>query len=210
WETAGGKRARELGADNRGEVRAVDFSRDSKTLVSQGLGGDLVFWDVASGRVCRKLPPAGERFKGFGFRAGPASDGRLVGTTADDGLYLWETGRGRKLHHLPAGHLMAGGFSPDGLVVASAGDQVRVWDADTGQELGRLPGGIRPHHHYFGLPVVFSPDGPFLAVPEIVDADGVLLWDVDSDKGPYRLDGDQGKVPALTFSPDGKTLLTAG
>src|SRR5262249_57048111 len=96
---------------------AVAFPRHGKTLVSQGLGGDLSFWDVATGRLRRELPPAGERFKGFGFRAGPAPDGRVVGTTDDDGLYLWETGRGLVRDPPADSPLAARAFLPAGLPV---------------------------------------------------------------------------------------------
>jgi WD40 repeat protein len=38
----------------------------------------------------------------------------------------------------------------------------------------------------------------------------VRLWDVTTRKSVGRLTGHPGSVDAVTFSPDGKTLATAG
>jgi WD40 repeat protein/serine/threonine protein kinase len=107
-------------------------------------------------------------------------------------------------------------LSPDGKRLASGGREpvVRLWDADTGKELANLLG-----HTNAITTVAFSPDGGTLASGS---GDGsVRLWDMSRVPSsppagrPARLDertvlqGKQGTVYCVAFSPDGKTLATA-
>jgi WD40 repeat protein len=206
-----GKRLRRLDAAHPGGVVAVSFTADGKTLVSHGVGSDLIFWDTATGKEIRRLD---DRPKGFGLRPALSPDGRLIGTTAGlgdaHGLYLWDAATGEERRHFPAGDDQAGAFSPDGLVIASVGEQVKLWDVAAGQEIGRLRGGLHPYRMYYDAPVAFSPDGRFLAAAEIVEGQtGAHVWSVETGKD-FRIDGGQGKVPAVAFSPDGRYFLTAG
>jgi hypothetical protein len=58
--------------------------------------------------------------------------------------------------------------------------------------------------------VAYSPDGRFLAVAEIVaETTGAHLWSVETGKDVH-IDGGQGQVTAIAFSPDGRYFLTAG
>jgi WD40 repeat protein len=210
WDTATGKRLRRLDGHTH-EVVSVSFTGDGKTLVSHGVGSDLIFWDASTGKEIRRLD---DRPKGFGLRPALSPDGRWIATTAGlgdaHGLYLWDAATGAERRHFPAGDDQAGAFSPDGLVIASVGEQVKLWDVAAGQEIGRLQGGLHPYHIYYDAPVAFSPDGRFLAAAEIVEGQtGAHLWSVESGKDS-RIDGGQGKVTAIAFSPDGRYFLTAG
>src|SRR5205085_114846 len=121
-----------------------------------------------------------------------------------------ETGK-RRLDR--AGHgseVVSVAISPDGALVATGGSDrtVRLWDRATAKELRTISTG-------FNNPVgrvAFSPDGKLLAVSTVqgIRNNFAALFDVASGKEVCRLGKDLPALRALAFSPDGKTLATAG
>src|SRR6266545_1519668 len=95
-------------------------------------------------------------------------------------------------------------FSSDGKLVASASTDasVCVWDAATGKQIHRF---LVPSVRHRAL--AFSPDGKMLAAAGWNEA--VRLWDLVSGKELAALqlkEGAEESVPAVAFSPDGRTL----
>jgi WD40 repeat protein/tetratricopeptide (TPR) repeat protein len=95
-------------------------------------------------------------------------------------------------------------FSPNGKTLLTASDdgQVRLWDAATGQPLGPAlmqGSGV--------LIATFSPNGKTVVVG--TRGVGTHVWDVETGK-PVCEPLPHPHVMAVAFSPDGKTILTAG
>ncbi len=137
-----------------------------------------------------------------------APDGQTVASASDDGLVLsWNvaTGLGRILPGKTAMDFSVA-FAPDGKTLA-----VECWDGKHGFiELRGYPDGrvfsTFGEHEGQWFALRFSPDGTILAQ----GGDEVRLWDVATKK---RLDGfrnQRGGASRIAFSPDGKTLVTAG
>lgn len=133
-------------------------------------------------------------------------------------IQIWDANTGEPLfslekHTLPVEALA---FSPDGKTLASGdtGNRIRLWNMDTGTSRATLKIFTGSLHA-----LTFSPNGKLLASGS---SDGkVRLWDATVKKqeglgtlGGYTalltLRGHKNRVSAIAFSPDGKTLITAG
>lgn len=140
-------------------------------------------------------------------------DNTVVLTAGAGGVRLYNRAHGYAVKPLlPASHVVAAAFSPDGKLVAAAGTgadhAAHVWDAASGALLYTL------EHDAGVLSVAFSPDGRYIATGS---ADGTArVW---STAGGLPVTAgfkhDAGKsgdfaVHAVSFSPDSRLLLTVG
>lgn len=101
-------------------------------------------------------------------------------------------------------------LSPDETLIATCSGQQEVvlWDINTGLEVRRLVG----HEGGVGR-LAFSPDGTLIAsgVSELDPLARIKIWQVSDGQLLHTMDGHEfGVVNALTFSPDGQTLLSTG
>ncbi|MGH3195485.1 MAG: AAA family ATPase [Streptosporangiaceae bacterium] len=198
-----------------GRPPAVLSVRGDILAVSNGRG-TVRLWNALTRR------PAGQPIASHHAVTGLAlsPDGKTLAVAAH-GLQLWSTATGRQIGSaLPAAD--AGGpvaFSPDGTMLAAIGtdDKVRLWNVATQRETGTAvtagPGASQGA-------LAFSPDGKIYAT---VGANGTAaLWSVTSQRRIGALMTAAGQeaagaqaaagrpVYALSFSPDGATLATAG
>ncbi len=145
-------------------------------------------------------------------------DGSLLATASHDGtVKLWD------------GHFQAHGFtsvrtinsiatlnheegvtslafSPDGKTLATrCNDQkVRLWDIATRRETVQFPA---PGHTVVPRALAFSLDGRILVIPEL---EGAHLWNVNTKSELGVLPEHSDYTKGLAFSPDGRTLASAG
>jgi WD40 repeat protein/tRNA A-37 threonylcarbamoyl transferase component Bud32 len=161
-------------------------------------------WDLESGKELLSLVLGNSG----GITAVAFSpEGNWIATaTADRLIRVWDATGKETLHitsHAGDVHVNGLAFSPDGRRIAGAsGDRtVRVWDRTTGQQIEVLKG-----HTETVLCVAFNPDGESLASG---DGKGNLnLWQPAFDKGALVCTHNT-DVHGVTFSPDGKRLVTA-
>jgi WD40 repeat protein/serine/threonine protein kinase len=192
------------------EIRRVLFSPDGTHLLTAGFDRAARLWRMAAGQPGVKTLP----HPGVVTTASFSPDGASVLTGCRESARgpgearLWNaaTGelRGKPLTH--RGEVLTAAFSPDGRFVVSGGNDktARLWNALDGSA-------VHPPWEYGKVvaTAAFSSDGRTVALGG--QGGSIRLRDVASGKElaswqAYTIDW----VWQLKFSPDGKTLLSAG
>jgi WD40 repeat protein len=180
-------------------VTNIDFSRDSRRLVSSSQDGTARVWEVANGTTV-------DEFRGHSdivLHAAFNPAGTQVATVAADGeARVWESAPVKTLLGIH-GWVLAAEFSPDGRLVAGAGEDgtVRVWRADTGAQIRSLKVGdaqitsVQFHPRDADLLVTGGEDGR------------VSVWNWRTGHRialhPYS-----DVIHTTAFSPDGKLVVS--
>ena len=190
-----------------GEVKALAFSPDGRTLAAVTSSGMATLWDVES-RSLRRGPFATGSFAAVGVSF--SADGKTLATASSSGVKLWNVATGAALGLVGQGKSADDvAFSPTRPLVAFArnegGDNAEIWDVARGS---RIAGQCRRRQPGGGNAVAFSPDGRMLATAG--DEPLVHLWDVESGKLMREFEQNVGGVLTLEFSSDGKTLAISG
>jgi WD40 repeat protein len=196
-----------------GDLSALTFSPDGRTLAFRGSGGVTLLSSVTRDGSLRAIPTEGTGALAF------SADGRRLITSGalrsmldvsavrlGDAIRIqsWDVDTGNLQHSesIPMlGSPQNVVFSPDGRILASgvgASRAVDVRDVATGKLLGVLDGAGRVDQ------VVFSTDGRTVAFS---DVNRVVLWDLRilMPRRTVPLEGDRTPT-GLAFSPDGSSL----
>jgi len=158
------------------------WSPDDRLAVLGDWGGDVTWWDAATGQP---LAVSQGPHRMAAFRGAFSPDSRLLATASwDNRLVLWDT-RIREVIGKPIrGHLMgvySVAFSPDGRRLATGGmypeDAIKLWNVETGAQLVTLRTPTACIQH-----LAFSPDGNTLAgySGPFPDSSPLYLWHAPS------------------------------
>jgi serine/threonine protein kinase len=194
---------------HRGPIRTAAISPDNRYVLTGGDDNQAILWEFATARPAWKLP----RHRG-GVRAVAFSrDGKLAATAGGDGeVQIWNLD-GRRPEREPFNRdraVTALAFSPHGkrLLAASDVGDAYVWE---------LKGNAEPialaHNSRAVLDVDFRHEGeddPEDRYAQSASDDGkVRFWDLlDTKQEVFSWSVESaGSVMAVTFSPDGQSLL---
>jgi WD40 repeat protein len=221
WEVASGKEVAGNEEAHQGTLTRLAVAANGLVATASDDHTARV-WDATTGQQKLKL------LHDHWVRAVAVSpDGtRLVSSSLDDTVRLWDLGNGRQIYRLP-GHGELGGnrvvsFTADGKRFLSFGDDfyLRVWDVRTGKAV--LEHKIRPA----GIPVpdedddearrgkldfygegAFSADGKMFVV---LAGGKASVFDVETGKEVRQFATELRNSDRIAISPDGKLLLAGG
>jgi WD40 repeat protein len=201
---------------------SLAYSADGATLVSATtspamnrvpISADTTvrFWDVATGNE-RSTSNLKLETKELGQAL--SSDGAtFLGFAGEGQLRLWNTATGREIATFDAyatdpsinhAHMHRMALSADRKILAwTTGPMVMVWDVATGKLQFK-----DFKAHPWSSAIALSPDGKLLAFHRGGPPHVVQFWDWKAHKMIAELEGFQGNVQTLAFSPDGNLLAT--
>ena len=185
-------------------VLSADLSPDERLTASGDYAGNVLIWDVASGRLRRRLNHGCQEVTAVKF----SPDGRKLATTGmDQVIRLWDTEKWTKVAHW-TGHtatICDLDWSPDGRRLASGGRDglVHIRDALTGS----IEKTLRTEADVVRC-VAWSPNGEHFASGN--GEFGVNLWDVQSWERLSTFEGARTKPLDIAFTADGSRLAFGG
>ena len=227
WDVASGHCLHTL-KGHTDEVNTAKYSHDGKRIVSASKDNTIRIWDATTGYCYDTLVGHSKEVLFATF----SQDGkRVVSSSNDRTIRIWDVTKGNCFHTIETNSAyneyyelgllgsvyFTTSFSHDGRNIISTDGKTRcIWDVNTGRCLNTLnkPKGC---FHAYGQHQVYSPDGKknveayyFWAGPNQW-ADYLEIWDVSTVRWllDMELKGHTGHVYNITFSIDGKRIVTA-
>jgi WD40 repeat protein/DNA-binding SARP family transcriptional activator len=190
--------------------RGVAFSPDGRTALigsvqyggawEEETGGELIWWDLATGQEIRRFEPVPPI-----YNVSISSDGRQAVTASGsfDDTMLWDLETGQTVHRWPKNYYgaLAAVFAPDPryFLIGPEG-LIALADAQTGEILRR----------FMGIGATFSidvsPDEKYVLVGDWYGL--LILWNFGTGEEVQRLT-QLGGAYNVVFSPDGQTAFSS-
>jgi WD40 repeat protein len=201
----------------------LDLSPDGRFLATHqyGQGPRITLWNTATLQVAGEIPDAPPYFRRVTF----SPNGRWLVATKEGLLKLWEVPSGRERDSAMSLHdersAEPPSFSPEGKWLAFGIEgpdkwrgPIKIWDLEQGRVHALLP---RTLPIKFYSPLLFSPDGKTLLFTADETKPGewrfvgrLSFWDIGTGVQKPLIEEPPVSYYERVFSPDGRTLATAG
>ena len=201
---------------HRDDVHSARFSKDGEQLVSASSDGSLHVWDVETGLYQQSLVLGAHTDSVSVLAFSEDSKYLASGDRFTERIRVWNVENATQHAILTPGQgdilnpLRELTVSQGIKKLAGSGLQgtIQVWDAATLEELSIVPTGRMLRL----LPLVFSPDGKFLAGQggKNLISNKIVLWQTDFGDHLFTLEGHTRAVREYIFSPDSNILASGG
>lgn len=200
-------------------MSGLSLSRDGRRAIGESQDRSLVVWDAKTGKVMRTLTahiPAGGRPSGMSAMKMTADGRRAMTSGTNNPLILWDVASGSIVTQIQNWkiHPSAADMSADGrrVVVMTDEKQILVVDLPSGhkRQLAWAAGRL--------MSVALSADGRRVVagtdfrVPsqgyQHPDDSPLLVWDLETEAPPRRLDGHGGGITRISLSADGRRAVS--
>jgi WD40 repeat protein len=205
WNLETGKTLHELPIYS---VAALSFSPDGRFLVSGHHGGEIRFWDVATGKKSREWHGRDTRVWCLAWAPAGAV---LASGGESQRVRFWDPATGKEIEASPghAGIVQSVAFAPDGATIASAGVDrtLRFWDWAKAKELRRRDD-VGDHWGLEGL--AYTADGKaLLSMAKGLPAAVFRQWDPATGAPSKTFGAKKVYVSTYALMPDSETLAAA-
>jgi RNA polymerase sigma factor (sigma-70 family) len=210
WDVDTGAEVQQFRTRGKG-VQALHLSADGKRLTVLEKGTSALSWDTATGTTAAawRLPNL--------FAAALSADGKTLAILASAPMLEWQlldmkpSATPRRMEGRGIDAFGKAVFSTDGrlLLTVSPNMSLRLWDVFAARSVRWLykpVGGNFPGQRSQNAAPAFSPDGRVVAVPG--RGGEVALLEVATGKERRTLNGGQGPVSFVAFTPEGDRLVT--
>ncbi|MCP4697849.1 MAG: protein kinase [Gammaproteobacteria bacterium] len=202
-------------------MNGLAFSANGERLASVGNHPAITLWRPGSDNASALMLDSSSEASSIAF----SPDSRLLVVSNHSGATIWDMHSREYIRFLRHGShgrddIYSLAFSPDGKVLAGTLEygKIVLWDMQNFSRTSRVElkgnkGGVydRP------LSLAFSPDGKLLAGGSGADFfnlrhkdNSVRLWDAKTHELVGTMEKHSDSVWSVAFSPDGKTLASAG
>jgi WD40 repeat protein len=199
-----------INASHSDDVRELHFSADGRLLFSRGEDRTIKVWEVKTGRLLRTLRGHTENIRSIAV----AADGRqVVSASEDTTIKIWNIETGEVERSIPFRNGKRVIAKRDGTMIAVAGAGYGVLNPDT----GRLVSTVRfqrPDITAKDRATALSPDERFIASAEeeMLQKGNWRYWlellDAATGQLLRKFEGHTKRIEYVSFSPDGKTLVS--
>lgn len=216
-EPAGARPELVLQTGHTNRIAAIAYSPDGTRFLTGGDDSQAILWDVSTGRVLRTFEgPAAGKYSSGVFSVKFFPDNRRIMTAASKGaiteITVWDTADGKKLTSIQSPYVPRVLLSDDGRRILAGhqeGAIVSLYDAQTGQKLKSHRVTNSTSESPFINDLAFHPAGSQILTAGMPGEDNAVLWDADSGRRIQTFSPGS-EVESVTFTPDGKRVLTMG
>lgn len=187
-------------------ITDVKFSPDNQLLLSASWDKSVRLWNISTGKLIHVFRGHTGAVMSVSFSP---DGGKIISISLDRTVIIWDAMNGKmlwKLNGTYSSRALPTMFSPDGKLFLTCNNaSIEIWNAAQRFELLNtisVPFYIEP-------PMAFSPDSRLIVTPT-VPSEGLQIWDATTGKEVgNKLNGHEGDVTSISFSPDGTLLATS-